>query len=110
VLGDIAPGEGTVGQDGQARLASFVQDGGNQVAAQAAAAELGVGFGVEEGDLVCAALVLHEPTPHPVHVDLVAFLARVIGYLLSQGVMMPRPVGAPALRPVPSASRRCPRT
>src|ERR1700759_5187459 len=78
VAGDEGAGERAEREHGHALLAGLVQDGGDQVTAEAGAAEPGIGLGVDGGEPAAGPPVLDEAAELTVGLDLVAGPLRMI--------------------------------
>src|ERR1700761_2310562 len=83
VAGDEGAGERADRDHGLALLAGLAEHGGDQVAAEAPAAEPRVGLGVDEGELVAGAAVIDEAAQFPVGLDFIAGPLGMIFDLLS---------------------------
>src|ERR1039458_5110717 len=91
VLNHPAVHERAVGKDRQVPLPDRVQSRPDKVTADALTAETVAGFGVGEGDLVSAQVILDDASEFTVRADLESLLVRIVGNLQVHGPQVIRP-------------------
>src|ERR1019366_9515877 len=91
VLNHPAVHERAVGQDRQVPLPDRVQSLPDKVTADVLTAETVAGFGVGEGDLVSAQVILDDASEFTVRADLESLLVRIVGNLQVHGPQVIRP-------------------